>query len=213
MRIEAADDAMFRERDAWRYPPPYDFYDSDGLPVKNPELFYAARDDEGALIGFYFFEPCDDALFYGFGLRPDLTGRGLGEQFVLAGLAFARTIYGPCHVVLDVAAFNERAIHLYRRLVFTETGRQTETLDGHGAVEFVDREKNDGRVKGAGRTCRPPHVANPGPHAPAPCDAASSASTRRRWSSASIAGPMRGRPVATPSPRPAPAPRPARRAS
>src|ERR1051326_2162113 len=93
VRIEAADDAMFRERDTWRYDPPYDFYDSDGLPVKNPELFFAARDDDGALIGFYFFEPCDGALFYGFGLRPDLTGRGFGEQFVLAGLAFARSLY------------------------------------------------------------------------------------------------------------------------
>ena len=39
VRIEAADEAMFRERDAWRYDPPYDFYDGDGLPVKNPELF------------------------------------------------------------------------------------------------------------------------------------------------------------------------------
>jgi len=90
VRIEPADDAMFGERDAWRYEPPYDFYDSDGLPVKNPEFFFAARDDDGTLIGFYFLEPRDGALFYGFGMRPDLTGRGLGEQFVLAGLEFAR---------------------------------------------------------------------------------------------------------------------------
>src|SRR6185503_5310592 len=50
VRIEPADDAMFGERDAWRYEPPYDFYDSDGLPVKNPEFFFAARDDDGTLI-------------------------------------------------------------------------------------------------------------------------------------------------------------------
>jgi len=141
VRIEAADDAMFRERDAWRYDPPYDFYNGDGLPVKNPEFFFAVRDDEGALIGFYFFGPCGDALFYGLGLRPDLTGRGLGEQFMLAGLTFARPIYGHRRVVLDVAAFNERAIRLYRRVGFTETGRHTETFDGYGAVEFVDMEK------------------------------------------------------------------------
>ena len=116
--IEPADDAMFGERDAWRYEPPYDFYDSDGLPVKNPEFFFAARDDDGTLIGFYFLEPRDGALFYGFGMRPDLTGRGLGEQFVLAGLKFARLLYGARRVVLDVAAFNERAIRLYRRLGF-----------------------------------------------------------------------------------------------
>jgi [ribosomal protein S18]-alanine N-acetyltransferase len=140
MRIEPADDAMFRERDAWRYDPPYDFYNSDGLPVKNPEWFFAARDDDGALIGFYFFELVGDALFYGFGLRPDLTGRGLGEQFVLAGLEFARPIYGRRRVVLDVAAFNARAIRLYQRIGFDETGRHTEMFDGYGAVEFIDME-------------------------------------------------------------------------
>nr|WP_242625454.1 GNAT family N-acetyltransferase [Protofrankia symbiont of Coriaria myrtifolia] len=141
MRIEPADDAMFQEHDAWCYDPPYDFYDSDGLPVKNPERFFAARDDDGTLVGFYFFELHDDALFYGFGLRPDLTGRGLGERFVLAGLEFARPIYGRRRVTLHVAAFNERAIRLYQRLGFTETGRHTETFDGYGAVEFIDMEK------------------------------------------------------------------------
>ncbi len=141
VRIEPADDAMFRERDAWRYDPPYDFYNSDGMPVKNPERFFAARDDDGALVGFYFFELHDDALFYGFGLRPDLTGRGLGERFVLAGLELARPVYGQRRVVLDVAAFNTRAVRLYRRLGFTETGRHTETFDGRGAVEFIDMEK------------------------------------------------------------------------
>ena len=141
MRIEPADDAMFRERDAWRYDPPYDFYDGDGLPVKNPELFFAVRDDDGALVGFYFFAPCDDGLFYGLGLRPDLTGRGLGQHFVLAGLEFSRRSYGRRRVVLDVAAFNERAIRLYRRLGFTETGRHTETFSGYGAVEFIDMAK------------------------------------------------------------------------
>lgn len=139
--IEPADDVMFRERNAWRYEPPYDFYDGDGVPVKNPELFFAARDDDSSLVGFYFFEPRDDALFYGFGMRPDLTGRGLGEQFVLAGLEFARALHGRRRVVLDVAAFNERAYRLYRRLGFCETGRHTATFDGYGTVEFIDMEK------------------------------------------------------------------------
>jgi RimJ/RimL family protein N-acetyltransferase len=141
VRIEAADDLMFRERDAWRYDPPYDFYDGDGLPVKNPEFFFAVRDDEGALVGFYFFGPDGDALFYGLGLRPDLTGRGLDEQFVLAGLEFARSLHGQRRVVLNVAAFNERAIRLYRRVGFTETGRHVQTFARYGAVEFIDMER------------------------------------------------------------------------
>jgi ribosomal-protein-alanine N-acetyltransferase len=148
VRIESADDAMFGERDAWHYEPPYDFYDSDGLPVRNPEFFFAARDEDGALIGFYFLEPREGALFYGFGMRPDLTGRGLGEQFVVAGLEFARLRYSVRRVVLDVAAFNERAIRLYRRIGFDETGRHVKTFDGYGAVEFIDMERLDGTEPG-----------------------------------------------------------------
>jgi RimJ/RimL family protein N-acetyltransferase len=138
---------MFRERDQWRYDPPYDFYDGDGEdgeagePVKNPERFFAARDDDGTLVGFYYFELDGDVLFYGFGLRPDLTGRGLGEQFIRAGLEFARERYAPRRVVLDVAAFNKRAIRLYQRVGFVETGRHFETFDGYGSVEFIDMEK------------------------------------------------------------------------
>ena len=143
---------MFDERDAWRYEPPYDFYDSDGWPVKNPEFFFAARDDDGALIGFYFLEPRDGALFYGFGMRPDLTGRGLGEQFVLAGLELARVLYGAHRVVLDVAAFNERAIRLYRRLGFAETSRHVEDirrLRGRGVHRHGKARRGKARLNAA----------------------------------------------------------------
>jgi ribosomal-protein-alanine N-acetyltransferase len=141
VRIEPADGGMFRERAGWRYPPPYDFYNDDGEPVKNPERFLAVRDHDGSLIGFYYFEHDGDALFYGLGLRPDLTGRGLGESFVRVGLDHVRARYGPRRVVLDVAAFNHRAIRVYRRVGFVETGRHAETFDRHGEVEFVDMER------------------------------------------------------------------------
>ena len=144
VRIEPADEAMFRERDAWRYEPPYDFYDSDGLPVKNPELFFAARDDDGTLMGFYFFEPHESALFYRFRHAAG-SHRSWARGAVRAGWPGVRTpIYGWRRVVLHVAAFTERAIRLYRRLGFDETGRHVETFDGYGAVEFIDMEKLDG---------------------------------------------------------------------
>ncbi len=140
MRLEPADGGMFRERAGWRYPPPYDFYNDDGQPVKNPERFLAVRDDDGSLLGFYYFEHGEDAFVFGLGLRPDLTGRRFGESFVRVGLDHLQTRYSPRRVVLDVAAFNQRAIRLYRRAGFVETGRHTETFDGHGAMEFIDLE-------------------------------------------------------------------------
>ena len=58
----------------------------------------------------------------GLGLRPDLTGRGLGLDFFRAGVEFARERFRPALIVLNVAAFNERAIAVYERAGFVRTG-------------------------------------------------------------------------------------------
>jgi [ribosomal protein S18]-alanine N-acetyltransferase len=127
--------------DAWRYEPPYDFYNGEDEPVKNPERLFLARDDAGDVLGFYYFEERPDAVEIGLGLRPDLTGRGLGLQFFLDGVSFAKRTFGEKHVVLNVAAFNDRAITVYRRAGFRETGRHMRRFDRWGEVEFVEMEE------------------------------------------------------------------------
>ena len=141
VRIEPADERLFEELGAWRYEPPYDFYDGDVDPVTNPERFFAARDDDGALIGFYCFEETEHGLDFGLGLRPDLTGRGLGLEFFRAGLEFGRARYAPERMRLHVAAFNERAIRVYERAGFRETGRHVRSFERFGDVEFVTMEE------------------------------------------------------------------------
>ena len=141
MKIEPMTAEDFAEFARWRYESPYDFYDSDQEPVKNPERYFATRDDDGALIGFFYFEHKEDVLEYGLGLRPDLTGRGLGLDFFRAGLEFGREHYRPSLVRLFVAAFNERAIKVYDRAGFRETGRHVRTFARWGEVEFVDMEE------------------------------------------------------------------------
>ena len=64
----------FDELATWRYEPPYDFYNGDQEEPLNPERYFAARDDDDAMVGFYYYEPNGDVLDYGLGLRPDLTG-------------------------------------------------------------------------------------------------------------------------------------------
>jgi ribosomal-protein-alanine N-acetyltransferase len=49
----------------------------------------------------------------GLGLRPDLTGKGLGRRFLLAGLDFARRSFSPEVLRLSVPTFNKRAIKVY----------------------------------------------------------------------------------------------------
>ena len=87
----------------WRYPEPYAFYDwtadPDDLrellePARRGEAYWAVRDDADELVGYFDFKPKEDGtLEIGLGLRPDLTGRGLGASFLTAGLDFARARY------------------------------------------------------------------------------------------------------------------------
>ena len=142
MKIEPMTPDDFADRGTWQYEPEYAFYDEVDEPaVLNPERFFAARDDDGALVGFYYFEEQADTLVYGLGLRPELTGRGLGLDFFRAGLEFGRERYRPARIVLSVAAFNRRAVKVYERAGFRETGRHVRTFARFGEVEFVEMDE------------------------------------------------------------------------
>jgi RimJ/RimL family protein N-acetyltransferase len=135
--IEPASEDALRELGTWKYGAPYELYDrDDGLPVRNPERFYSARDQTGALVGFYYFEDRGETLDYGLGLRPDLTGQGLGLEFVEAGLEFARERFRAERITLNVAAFNERARIVYERAGFQVVGSHV-----RDDIEFLDMEE------------------------------------------------------------------------
>ena len=141
LTIQPASAETLAEIGRWRYDPPYDFYDGDADPVLNPERFYEALGEDGALVGFLYFEEKGNALEIGLGLRPELTGRGRGLEFFLAGLEFGRERFRPERMILNVAAFNERAISVYERAGFRETGRHVRQFERFGAVEFVEMEE------------------------------------------------------------------------
>ncbi|HJV29358.1 MAG TPA: GNAT family N-acetyltransferase [Gaiellaceae bacterium] len=126
--------------DGWRYDPPYEFYNGDDEPVLNPERFYVVRDGD-EIIGFYYFDARVDTVEIGLGLRPDLTGKGLGLEFFLDGVAFAHARFPGRRVTLNVAAFNTRAITVYERAGFRRTGEHVRTFERWGEVPFVDMEE------------------------------------------------------------------------
>jgi ribosomal-protein-alanine N-acetyltransferase len=112
-------------------------------PHSWPDHYYAVMDAVaaldpagGELVGFFCFEAEQDVVSIGLGLRPDLTGKGLGQAFCEAGLQFARESFNPRTFALDVATFNQRAIALYRKLGFEDCGVSLQQSNG-GQYEFL----------------------------------------------------------------------------
>jgi ribosomal-protein-alanine N-acetyltransferase len=133
----------------WRYDPPYDFYDADAdhrdlaellSPSQRGDKYFSAHDSGGELVGYFGLVHRDGVVGIGVGLRPDLTGRGLGQQFLEAGMAFSREAFSPRRFKLSVAAFNRRAIKVYERAGFTTT-RSFEHETNGGMFPFVEMER------------------------------------------------------------------------
>ena len=138
----------------WRYPEPYSMYDGDPSSVDSllePRfLYHSVYHDDGDLVGYFCFgedariaagrqlgvyerEP---ALDVGLGMKPELAGRGLGTEFVLAGLRFAEEAYSPPAFRLTVAASNRRAVRVYERVGF-ETVEAFVARTPSGAREWL----------------------------------------------------------------------------
>jgi ribosomal-protein-alanine N-acetyltransferase len=130
----------------WHYEEPYTFYDFDQDPedleeLLNPQswrdFYYSVLDEQGTLVGFFSFQNEEDTVEIGLGLRPDLTGKGAGFDFMKAGLSFAKQRFSPTFFRLAVATFNQRAIRLYEKVGF-QPGRVYMHKTNGGEYEFLE---------------------------------------------------------------------------
>ena len=122
---------------AWRYPGPYSAYNLDPLDPKilaallRPEYNYHAILQNDEVIGFFLLGPDarvrggtydESALDIGFGLRPDLTGRGRGSSYFNATLSYIEAQTPGRSLRATVVAWNKRAIRLCQRAGFRVLG-------------------------------------------------------------------------------------------
>lgn len=150
--FEPMTEARARIALTWRYEPPYDFYNRnpaqiEGLVHKsflNPDYHYFAVLGEcGSLIAFQCFgedarvpggDYRADTLDMGGGLRPDLTGRGLGPQILRAAMDFATAKFSPRAFRTTIAGFNLRAQRACEKVSFVLARR---FVAQHNGAPFV----------------------------------------------------------------------------
>jgi ribosomal-protein-alanine N-acetyltransferase len=142
VQIEEMTQAHAAEIIGWRYPVPYDCYDmtgADPAALAAADSGFFALTDETGLIGFRSFGADGQvpggtydasALDTGGGLRPDLTGRGRGQDAIAAGLEFGRRRFGPAAFRMTIAAFNIRALRVVAALGFRPAESFRGTVDG-----------------------------------------------------------------------------------
>ena len=153
--IRAFTEADADEVATWRYQAPYDVYDLSADPSLDSEMrdparwgatwFAADEAETGTLAGFLELVASESEteggtrveVEVGLGLRPDLTGRGIGPSFVEAALAFSRERWRPSTFALDVFPWNERAIRCYGRAGFERGEVYVRTFPDGNEVTFL----------------------------------------------------------------------------
>jgi len=135
----------------WHYDDVHSFYDmaadEDDLKIfmdtnNWQNITKAVLNENDELVGWASFYTENDEFWLSLGLRPELTGRGLGEEFVSECVRYAISGYKLTNhaIKLAVALFNQRAIKVYQRAGFIETNRTIR--DTHiGKVDFIEMEK------------------------------------------------------------------------
>jgi [ribosomal protein S18]-alanine N-acetyltransferase len=145
------DEKSAREFLGWQYEPPYDIYNCppDELdeaveynidPANN---VYAMFDQNGELVGYCSYgkdaqvpggDYSEGALDIGLMIKPELTGQGLGAAFVSKVIRNGVEKYAPRKLRVTVAAFNKRAIHVWKQHRFQQTQVFKRSRDG---MEFI----------------------------------------------------------------------------
>lgn len=143
----------------WKYPAPYQIYSLDDNEEDKAELlngtYYYALDERGELAGYFCVGGSarvpggypvnlysdDSCLDIGLGLRPEMTGKGLGSGFLTQVIAFVNDEFQPRQLQLVVTSFNKRAISVYRKAGFYKIA-QFESMIGGEMIAFIAMRRN-----------------------------------------------------------------------
>ena len=131
--------------DNWKYSGQYSFYDTTADeedyreftdPVKRGNGYFSCYVDN-KLAAYYSVNIVEESKAeVGLGLKPGLTGKGYGLNFVNNVMAHISSRHSVTVFMLSVASFNQRAIKVYKKAGFKEAEIFTQNTNG-GSYEFL----------------------------------------------------------------------------
>jgi len=145
IRYTPADETSAREFLQWKYEPPYEIYNympefiEEDLvyhldPANNIYSMYSNND----LVGYCSFgqdarvpggDYGKEALDIGLMIKPELTGQGLGKEFVKDVIQFGISQFKPRVVRVTILESNLRAMRVWEKNGFHKTQSFTRTTD------------------------------------------------------------------------------------
>lgn len=122
----------------WKYEGEYSFYDNSIQKEKIDMIksyicsdnAFSIYNEQDKLVGNCSFYYIEEFFCVGLQMRPDITGKGFGTQFVESIINFGRQKYDLDYIDLTVAKFNKRAIRIYEKLGFKVVEEFINTIRG-----------------------------------------------------------------------------------
>lgn len=135
----------------WKYDKMYSFYDmtededdlKEFLKQENwGNSIFAVGNRNNELVGFFSYYFIDEVMWIGFGLRPDLTGKGFGFDFVKEGIIFGlkKFKYDKDYIMIAIPEFNKRAMNLFKKLGFKEEEKYLQYANNNKYI-FIKMKK------------------------------------------------------------------------
>ena len=133
----------------WKYEEKYSFYNMTEDPEDYEEIIspvlrksnYFQVVENNELFGFFVLEQSADIVDIGLGMKPELTGNGLGSQFISLIIIYVKQHYlvSVSTIRLNVAKFNIRAQKCYEKSGFIKTREYQQPTNG-ALYPFVEME-------------------------------------------------------------------------
>lgn len=122
----------------WEYEGIYSFYNNSIQKEKiewiesfiDSDNDFSIYNEHNELVGNCSFYYIEEFFCVGVQMRPDITGKGFGTEFVKSIINFGKQKYNYKYIDLTVAKFNKRAIKVYDKLGFKVIEEFVNTIRG-----------------------------------------------------------------------------------